>query len=201
MQYNSNRGMPRHPPVPKCIIKKKEITYNTRQSQVSPNLIRSNAGHSREEERAITEHQVRGTHWTEDGTRRSTRTSGSRGATPVHRVAHDSENESSDSFTSDEESNEMDGPKNKHSGSSNSSDLSLPPLPTTHELDCSPPKRPPGHNPPPPIGENTVRQQNNKHIQFQTQSTDQTSLPRRQSGNSLPQEGVRTSVAPTATGF
>ena len=36
-----------------------------RQSQLSPTLVRSTAGHSREEERAITEHQVRGTHWTE----------------------------------------------------------------------------------------------------------------------------------------
>ena len=95
----------------------------------------------------------------------------------------------------------MDGPKDKQSGSSNSSDLSLPPHPTQHELDRSPPKRPPGYNPPPPIGENTVRQQNNKHIQFQNQSTEQTSPPRRQPGNSLPPEGVRTTVAPTATGF
>ena len=95
----------------------------------------------------------------------------------------------------------MEGPKSKQSGSSNSSDLSLPPPPTTHELDRSPPKRPPGYNPPPPIGENTVRQQNNKHIQFQTQSTEQTSPPRRQSGNVLPQEGIRTTVASAATGF
>ena len=101
-------------------------------------------------------------------------------------MVHDSENESSDSFTSDEESNDMDGPKNKQSGSSNSSDLSLPPPPTTHESDRSPPKRPPGHNPPPPIAESTVRQQNHKHIQFQEQPTE---------------ENVRTTVAPTATGF
>ena len=138
-----------------------------RQSQISPNLIRSTAGHSREEQRAITEHQVRGTHWTEDGTRRSTRTCGSRGATPVQRVVHDSKNESSDSFTSDEESNEMDGPEDKRTKSSNSSDLSLPPHPTQHELDRSPPKRPPGYNPPPPIEESAVRQEN-KHCLLYT---------------------------------
>ena len=157
-----------------------------RQSQVSPNLIRSNSGHSREEERAITEHQVRGTHWTEDGTRRSTRTSGSRGATPVHRVVHDSENESSDSFSSDEESNDMDGPKGKKSASSHSSDLSLPPPPPTNETERSPPKRPPGQNPPPPTAESTVRPQTNKHIQFQVHPT---------------KEDVKTTVAPAATGF
>ena len=137
-----------------------------RQSQISPTLIRSTTGHSREEEHAITEHQVRGTHWTEEGTRRSTRTSGSRGATPVHRVVHDSENESNHSFTSDEESNNMDGPDDMQRESSASSELSLPPPPTQEDDNRSPPKRPPGHNSPPKLDTTTVGE-NKKELHFQ----------------------------------
>ena len=96
--------------------------------QYSPTLTRSNAGNrTREEERAITEHQVRGTHWTDEGTRRSTRTSGSRGATPVHRVVHDSEKESTSSASTERDSTDMDGPTIKDREPSDSSDLSLPP--------------------------------------------------------------------------
>ena len=120
--------------------------------QYSPTLTRSNAGNrSREEERAITEHQVRGTHWTDEGTRRSTRTSGSRGATPVHRVVHDSENESTSSTSTERDSTDMDGPTVKEGEPSNSSDFSLPPHPLEEGASRSPPVRPPGagHDSPP----------------------------------------------------
>ena len=127
--------------------------------QYSPTLTRSTTGNrSREEERAITEHQVRGTHWTDEGRRRSTRTSGSRGATPVHRVVHDSENESTSSTTSERDSNDMDGPNNKEREPSDLSDLSLPPHPHVDGTTRSPPNRPPGavYISPPPMHSTTV---------------------------------------------
>ena len=129
---------------------------DSQETHFSSKFARHTAGQlSRDEERALTEHQVRGRHWTSDGTRRSTRTSGSRGATPVHRVMHDSENESHDSYLSGKSSHELDGPPGTCREGSDSSDLSLPPPPSSgrshHSEDSnispslrSPPRRPPG---------------------------------------------------------
>ena len=129
---------------------------DSQETHFSSKFARHTAGQlSRDEERALTEHQVRGRHWTAEGTRRSTRTSGSRGATPVHRVMHDSENESHDSYLSGKSSHEMDGPLGALREGSDSSDLSLPPPPSLvrshHSEDSnispslrSPPRRPPG---------------------------------------------------------
>ena len=129
---------------------------DSQETHFSSKFARHTAGQlSRDEERALTEHQVRGRHWTADGTRQSTRTSGSRGATPVHRVMHDSENESHDSYLSGKSSHEMDGPPGTHREGSDSSGLSLPPPPSSgrsqHSGDSnispllrSPPRRPPG---------------------------------------------------------
>ena len=104
---------------------------DSQETHYSSTFARHTAGQlSRDEERAITEHQVRGRHWTADETRRSTRTSGSRGATPVHRVMHDSENESQDSYASGKSSQELDGPQRSQREASDSSEFSLPPPPS-----------------------------------------------------------------------
>ena len=94
----------------------------------------------------------------------------------------------------------MDGPEDKQTESSNSSDFSLPPHPTQHNVDRSPPKWPPGYNPPPPIDETVVRQ-NTKHIQFQNQAVKQESPPKRPPGSSPPPTGASAAVVPTTTQF
>ena len=94
----------------------------------------------------------------------------------------------------------MDGPKDQQTASSNSSDFSLPPHPTQHDVDQSHPQNPQGYNAPPPIKESAVRQ-NQKHIQFQTHTGKKESPPKRPPGSSPPPRGADAAVVPTTTQF
>ena len=67
-------------------------------------------------------------------------------------------------------------------------------------MDRSPPKRPPGYNPPPPLDETVVRQ-NTKHIQFQSTAIKQESPPKRPPGSSPPPSAANATVVPTTTQF
>ena len=141
---------------------------DSKETQFSSTFARYTAGQlTTDEQKALTEHQDRGSQWAADGTRRSSRTSSSNQAASSHTMMHDSENKSCSSSASGRASNEMDGPPETQRNQSDSSDLSLPPQPETQSWSSisdhsddedpslpekSPPKRLPGgrtESPPP----------------------------------------------------
>ena len=132
---------------------------DSQEAHFSSAFARYTAGQlSTEEERALTKHQDRGSQWTADGTRRSSRNSGSTQATTGQIMMHDNENKSRSSSTSGRASHEMDGPQETQREQSDFSDLSLPPAPEqqswpsisdhSDEEEFSPPERSPPRRPP-----------------------------------------------------
>ena len=84
---------------------------DSKETQFSSDFARFTAGQlTTDEQKALIEHQDRGSQWSADGTRHSSRTSGLNQAASSHTMMLDSENESRSSSASGRASNEMDGP-------------------------------------------------------------------------------------------